>query len=145
MSMASCTSPQPSCRILPISSVIKRPRASLCSRMALHHVIPRVPVRQWVISFPWVVRYLLARNPALCSAVRRIFLRAVFGFYQGRAAAGGIQGGRTRAVNRIQRLGSSLNQSVHSYALLLDGVYTAESPLARPVFHPAAGLEDAEV
>lgn len=73
------------------------------------HVFPRVPVRQWVISFPWVVRYLLARNPALCSAVRRIFLRAVFGFYQGRAASDGIQGGRTGAVNRIQRFGSSLN------------------------------------
>ncbi len=28
---------------------------------------------------------------------------------------------------------------------LLNGVYTAESPFARPVFHPAAELEDAEV
>ena len=73
------------------------------------HVIPRVPVRQWVISFPWVVRYLLARRPDLCRAARRIFLRAVFGSYKGRATAEGITAGRTGAVNRIQRFGSSLN------------------------------------
>ncbi len=73
------------------------------------HVFPEVPVRQWVISFPWVVRYLLARRPALCRAVRRVFLRAVFGFYRRRAGEAGIAAGRTGAVNRIQRYGSSLN------------------------------------
>jgi len=73
------------------------------------HVIPRVPVRQWVVSFPWVVRYLLARRPALCGAVRRLFLRAVFGFYRARAAKEGIAGGRSGAVNRVQRFGSSVN------------------------------------
>ena len=73
------------------------------------HVLPDVPVRQWVISFPWVVRYRPARRPALCSAVRWVFMRAVSGFYKDRAAAAGITGGRTGAVNRIQRFGSSLN------------------------------------
>jgi hypothetical protein len=72
-------------------------------------------------------------------------MRAVSGFYRDRAAADGIIGGRTGAVNRIQRFGSSLNLNVHFHALLLDGVYTAASPLARPVFHAAGDLEDAEV
>jgi len=89
------------------------------------HVIPRVPVRQWVISFPWVVRYLLARSPSLCTKVRAIFLRAVSSSYRERAAAEGIPGGRTGAVNRIQRFGSALNLNVHFHAILLDGVYTA--------------------
>ena len=44
------------------------------------HVLPEVPLRQWVISFPWRLRYLLALDAELCRAVRRIFLRAVFGF-----------------------------------------------------------------
>ena len=35
------------------------------------HVFPRVPVRQWVISFPWPLRFLVARRPSLCRAVRR--------------------------------------------------------------------------
>ncbi len=109
------------------------------------HVFPRVPVRQWVISFPWTIRYLLARRPVLCRAVRRIFLRAVFGFYKDRAAAEGIADGRSGAVNRIQRFGSALNLNVHFHALVLDGVYTAQSPFARPVFHEAEALADADI
>ena len=37
------------------------------------HVFPKVPVRQWVISFPWRLRYLLALDPSLCRDVRKIF------------------------------------------------------------------------
>ena len=46
----------------------------------VERVFPEEPVRQWVLSFPWRIRYLLAIDPRLCRAVRRIFLRAVFGF-----------------------------------------------------------------
>lgn len=109
------------------------------------HVLPHVPVRQWVLSFPWVVRYLLAKSPSLCSAVRRTFLRAVFAFYRDRARREGIPASRTGAVNRIQRFGSALNCNVHFHALLLDGVYAASSPLERPVFHPLAELTDEDV
>ncbi len=35
--------------------------------------------------------------------------------------------------------------NVHFHALVLDGVYTAQDPFARPVFHEAAELEGAEV
>lgn len=109
------------------------------------HVLPWTPVRQWVLSFPWALRYLLARRPALCRAVRRVFLRAVFGFYRDRAARVGARDGRTGAVNRIQRFGSALNLNVHFHALVLDGVYTAASPFARPEFHEAAELIESDV
>jgi hypothetical protein len=33
------------------------------------HVIPRVPVRQWVLSFPIPLRFLLAAHPHLLSPV----------------------------------------------------------------------------
>ena len=33
------------------------------------HVLPRVPVRQWVLSLPYRLRYLLAWNHDLCRAV----------------------------------------------------------------------------
>ena len=109
------------------------------------HVFPDVPVRQWVISFSWRLRYLLALDSKLCRAVRRIFLRTVFALYAKKAQLDGHPRGRTGAVNQIQRYGSALNSNVHFHALVLDGVYTSPSALAVPTFLPANWFTDAEV
>jgi hypothetical protein len=42
-------------------------------------VLPLVPVRQWVLSLPHALRYRLAYDHRLCSAVLRLLIRAVFG------------------------------------------------------------------
>jgi hypothetical protein len=55
-------------------------------------VLPRVPVRQWVFSFPHLVRYLLACSPRLCAAVCRIFVRVVVGWQEEQALREGIPG-----------------------------------------------------
>ena len=52
-------------------------------------VLPEVRVRQWVLSFPYRIRFLLAFDPALCSAVRGIFVRTILGWLRDRAAAAG--------------------------------------------------------
>ncbi len=65
------------------------------------HVFPEVPVRQWVISFPWRVRYLLAIDPRLARAMRRIFLRALLGFYSRKGREDSVENGRTGAVNQV--------------------------------------------
>ncbi len=41
------------------------------------HVLPPLPVRQWVLSVPKRLRPFLHHNPAIASAVLRIFLRAI--------------------------------------------------------------------
>ncbi len=109
------------------------------------NVFPEVPVRQWVISFPWRLRYLLAIDPCLCRSVRKIFLRAVFGFYSRKARADSLEHGRTGAVNQIQRWGSALNANTHFHALVLDGVYASPDALSPPTFHRATRFTDAEV
>ena len=43
-----------------------------------HHVLPEVPVRQWVCTLPFELRYLCAYDPEACSAIRRIYMRSVF-------------------------------------------------------------------
>ena len=43
-------------------------------------MIPRVPVRQWVISFPIPLRYLFASHPDLLSPVLQVVNRAVSTF-----------------------------------------------------------------
>ena len=125
---------------------------SCCSRRmadtAAHlvdDVLPRVPVRHWVLSFPHRVRYLLAYNPRLCAAVRRIFVRVVLGWQEVQAQREGIPGARSGAVVFTQRFGSALNSNLHFHALVTDGVFTCPSPFTRAFFHPAEPLQDEDV
>ena len=41
------------------------------------HVLPHLPMRQWVLSLPKRLRPFLETNPDIASAVLRIFIRAV--------------------------------------------------------------------
>jgi len=51
-------------------------------------VLPHVPVRQWVLTLPHRLRYLVAWNHKLCRAVLAVHVRAVLDFYRrGPAAA----------------------------------------------------------
>jgi hypothetical protein len=40
------------------------------------HVFPAVPVRQWVLSLPHRLRYILAWDHELCRAVIGVFMHA---------------------------------------------------------------------
>ena len=50
-------------------------------------VLPRVPVRQWVLSFPYEIRYRLAYDGEWVSAVLAVFLRVVGRWYRRQAQA----------------------------------------------------------
>jgi hypothetical protein len=75
----------------------------------LDHVFPDVPVRQWVLSLPYRMRYQLAWDHDACRAVVAVFLRAVLGFLRGRARDGGVADGRGGTAAVIQRFGGALN------------------------------------
>jgi len=94
---------------------------------------------------PWRMRLLCACDAKLCGAVRRCFLRTVFGHYREGAQRAGLARVRTGAVNVVQRFGSALNLNLHFHALVLDGAYAAQSPFTQPAFHEAERLEDEEV
>lgn len=108
-------------------------------------ILPDVPVRQWVLSFPYPVRLALAYDARLCAAVRRIFVRTLFRWHVERAERAGVVRGRAGAVVVAQRFGSALNLNLHFHALVLDGVYASPDSFTRPVFHPAAELTDRDV
>ena len=87
-------------------------------------VLPEVPVRQWVLTLPYPLRYRCAWNARLTSEVLRCFLRAVFADYRRRAKRDlGVRGGECGSVTFIQRFGSALNLTPHFHTLVLDGVY----------------------
>jgi len=102
-------------------------------------------MRQWVLTVPHRVRYLIAFDRGLCAQVRRIFIRSVQSFLRQKARRSGIREGRPGAVVFLQRFGGSINLNPHFHALVLDGVYSASSRHETPVFHPLVDFEDREV
>jgi hypothetical protein len=73
-------------------------------------VLPAVPIRQWVLSFPYPVRLALAYDAPLSSTVRRILVRTLLGWHAARAARAGVTRGRSGAVVVAQRFGSALKR-----------------------------------
>ena len=105
------------------------------------HVFPDVPVRQWVLSLPPRIRYVLAWDHALCRAVVGVYLRAVLGWLRAHARRRGVAEGRSGAVAVVQRFGAALNLNVHVHALVMDGVYAADGAGAVR-FHPRESADD---
>lgn len=72
-------------------------------------VLPKRPIRQWVLSVPFPLRYLFATNPQVMSRVLTIVHRVISTFLikrSGRTVKSAAQSG---AVTLIQRFGSALN------------------------------------
>src|SRR6266446_5179198 len=107
-------------------------------------VLPRVPVRQWVLTVPHRLRYLLAWNHKLCRALLAVYVRAILGLYRRRARRRGVRGAQGGAVTVIQRFGGGLNLNVHFHTLVLEGVF-AETETGSLEFHPAEPPTDADV
>jgi len=93
------------------------------------HVIPKVPIRQWVLTLPWARRLVLARRHALLLGVLKESLDVIFTFYRHRAAD---QLGlprkqsrhfRTGSVTQIQRFSSALTLNPHFHSMIPDGVW----------------------
>ena len=108
-------------------------------------LFPPVPVRQWVLTLPHRIRYVLAWDHLLCRAVVSVFMRAVLGVLRRRACTEqAVADGRGGGVAIIQRFGAALNVNVHIHALVVDGVY-GEDGAGGLCFHPAVPLTDEEL
>ena len=90
-------------------------------------VLPELPIRQWVLTLPYPLRYRCAYDAKLTSEVLRAFLRSLFAELRRRARRKwGVPAAQCGAVTFIQRFGSALNLNVHFHTLALDGVYSHE-------------------
>ncbi len=86
------------------------------------HVIPHVPVRQWVLSLPIPLRLLLAAQPKLMTPVLQVVQRVITRHLLGQAGLKADEAD-SGAVTLIQRFGSAANLNIHLHCLVLDGVY----------------------
>ncbi len=102
------------------------------------HVMPRLPVRQWVLSVPKRLRYYLHSDPAVQTLALHIFLSAV---EQGlrRCSPGAGVAWRIGAVAFIHGFGALLNPHVHFHCVVIEGVFEADGA-GGARFHEARGV-----
>jgi hypothetical protein len=103
------------------------------------HVIPRLPVRQWVLSVPKRLRYHLERDPAIQNAALRIFLNAIERTLR-QCSPGASATSQLGAVVFIHRFGALLNAHLHFHCIVVDGVFDAAADDG-VTFHLATGLD----
>jgi hypothetical protein len=118
----------------------------MCNSAAflVDHVVPDVPVRQWVLSVPFELRLLLAKRTDALNCVGRVFVREVFRWQRERARDLDLCDVQSGAIEWPQRFGGSLDLNVHYHLAVPDGVFTRRDPRDRARFHrlPRPGQND---
>ena len=119
------------------------------------HVIPPVPVRQWVISVPKRLRGFLADRPTAVSALTKIFIAEIERLLCAAAVvtidADAPASARPRlgGISFLHRFGSALNHHVHLHACVTDGVFVPPADGAPrdapPAFVPARPITQADL
>lgn len=102
-----------------------------------------VKIWQWVLSFPFQLRFLLARHPELMSKVLGIVYRTL-STHLIKKAGYTKTSAQTGSVTLIQRFGSALNLNVHFHILFLDWIYT-EDGHGKQRFHRVKALTHDEL
>jgi len=82
------------------------------------------PMRQWVLSFPFPLRFLFASNPKAMTGVLGIVNRAISTYLTQKAGLKKPMA-QTGVVTLVQHFGGALNLNVHFHMIFLDGVYIA--------------------
>ena len=91
--------------------------------LLVDEILPHQPMRQWVLSVPFPLRFLFASNPKVMSRVLAIVYRTIATHLTHKAGFTKPMA-QTGAVTLIQRFGGALNLNIHFHMLFLDGVYT---------------------
>ena len=108
-------------------------------------VLPWVPIRQWVISVPFPLRFWMASDYQLMKLVNRSIIRVIEQYIKAKALKQGISNCHTGAVSFIQRWGGSLNLNPHFHIIFLNGVFqTYDSDDKEPVFIKASPMQETE-
>jgi hypothetical protein len=92
--------------------------------LQLGELLPKVAFRQWTLSVPFALRFLLVKEPKLLRRVERRLVEAVFRWQRGRAKGLGGRGKRLGgAVSFLQLFSSSLGLAPHVHLLGVEGVW----------------------
>jgi len=118
-------------------------RMAETSALLADEVLPEHPLRQWVLSLPHALRFLLATDSDALTLVLGEVYRTISRHLICKAGLTRARG-TTGAVTLVQRFGSALNLNVHFHMLFLDGAYQTVGA-AEPVFRPVAAPESSDL
>ncbi|MEO8904493.1 MAG: hypothetical protein ABI627_23495, partial [Polyangiaceae bacterium] len=77
------------------------------------HVLPAVPLRQWVLTLPFALRSRLGFDGRLLGAVTRLFVDSILGWYRRRLRSSSKERVESGAVAVVQRASSDLKLNPH--------------------------------
>ncbi len=106
-------------------------------------LLPALPYRQWVFTYPHALRRAMAQEPKLLTAVLGRSLRTLAAYQRRRARVLGLDGVQTAALCALQRFGSAINLNVHAHVIAPDAVFVVDGEALRPMVLPPP--TDAEV
>lgn len=109
----------------------------------VEEVLPLIPYRQFVLSFPIPLRYWLHSNSQLYVKVHAIVIAEIHRYYIDKARREGIKDPAPGSISFTQRWGSARNLNPHMHVLCADGVYARVN--SRASFRPADAITDDEV
>ncbi len=101
-------------------------RMAESAALLVDEILPHEPIRQWVLSFPFQLRFLFANYPQIMGNVLGIVYRTLATHITHKAGFN-KKTSQTGAVTLIQRFGSALNLNIHFHMLYLDGVYAVNT------------------
>jgi len=105
---------------------------------------PTAPLRQFVVTFPFELRYRLAYDGKLLAGVARVCNDSVLGFYRRTMRDHHGVVGKSGAVTIVQRANADLKLNPHLHGIVLDGVF-APATGGDLVFHPLPALCTSEL
>jgi hypothetical protein len=110
------------------------------------HIIPRVACRQWVITYPYWLRFRLAFDANLMSGVLSVWVKTVENWYRKQARdEHGVADGRCASIGVVQRFGDAIVLNPHIHSVFCEGVWFSPDGDDNPTFLQLRGPTDAEV
>ena len=118
-------------------------RAAEAAAHLIDNVLPLVPYRQFVVTFPIPMRYWILANAKLYASVHRSVIREIHRDYKTKARALGIKNTTPGSISFTQRWGSACNVHPHMHVLCPDAIFFRSGDKVRSL--NVGPIADAEV
>ena len=130
-----------SCKVRGLCTSCDGRRMAEAAAHQVDNVLPEIGYRQWVLTYPFLLRYRLAWDQSLRAAVLTIFTRELQKFYLRKL---GLTDAKAGGISVLHRFDSAIKIDPHHHILFGDGVWTGQGE-QKPQFHELFKLEPDDV